>query len=138
MNGFSALDISASGMSAERLRMEVTANNIANANTTMTATGEPYRRQHVVFAALTGQHGAPGSGVQVLGVQPDPTPFEWVYKPEHPHANEDGNVRMSNVKIPNEMIDMISASRTYEANLRSISLYKEMVEETLSLLNGGR
>ena len=134
----SAMNISASGMSAERLRMEVVANNISNAHTTMTETGDPYRRKNVVFSSM--QDGINGhmSGVHVVGVQPDQTPFEWVHDPSHPHADADGNVRLSNVRIPNEMVDLISASRSYEANLRAISLFREMVEETLSLLNGGR
>ena len=132
----SPINISASGMAAERLRMEVVANNIANAHTTLTETGEPYRRKNVVFSAVSG--GKELDGVRVLGVQPDPTPFEWVHDPGHPHADADGRVMLSNVKIPNEMIDLISASRSYEANLRSITLFREMVEETLSLLNGGR
>ena len=130
------IKVSASGMAAERLRMEVVANNIANAHTTMTETGEPYRRKNVIFSAISGAR--ENQGVQIVGVQPDPTPFEWVHDPGHPHADADGKVLLSNVKIPNEMVDLISASRSYEANLRAISLFREMVEESLSLLNGGR
>jgi flagellar basal-body rod protein FlgC len=136
--GMSAIEISASGLAAERIRMEVTANNIANANTTITQDGEPFRRKNVVFAALTDPTRETAGGVRVVAIQPDQTPFEIVHNPGHPHADADGNVRLTNVKIPDEMIDLISASRSYEANLRSISLYKEMVEETLSLLRGNR
>ncbi len=138
MNGFSAIEISASGLQAERFRMEVTANNIANANTTISATGEPFRKQNVIVAAMTGDSDSQANGVRVVGVETDRTPLEWVHKPGHPHANAEGYVQLPNVKIPNEMIDLISASRSYEANLKSITLYKEMVEETLSLLRGGR
>ena len=134
----SAINISASGMSAERMRMEVVANNIANAHTTMTESGEPYRRMNVVFSSTGAKSGDQLGGVKVIGVEPDQTPFEWVHDPGHPHADADGNVLLSNVRVPNEMVDLISASRSYEANLRAISLFREMVEETLSLLNGGR
>jgi flagellar basal-body rod protein FlgC len=141
---FSAMDISASGLTAERTRMEVTANNIANANTTKTATGDPYRRQAVVFSSMLEESsghvttGANMSGVQVLGIEADQTDFPLVYNPGHPHADENGMLRLSNVSIPNEMVDLITASRSYEANLRSMSLFKEMVEQTLTLLQGGR
>ena len=134
----SAIDVSATGMSAESLRMQVAANNIANANTTRTENGEPFRRQNVIFAAAMDNNSNQFAGVQVVGVREDPTPFEWVHNPSHPHADEDGNVLLSNVKIPNELVDLMTASRSYEANLRSVTIFKEMVEETLSLLNGGR
>ena len=138
-----AIDISASGMAAERLRMEVTANNIANAGTTMTANGEPYRKQSVIFAAAIDQADRRGSqhgiqGVRAIGIEADSSEFPEIYNPGHPHANEQGFVRLSNVKIPAEMVDLITASRAYEANSKAISLFKEMVEQTLTLLQGGR
>jgi flagellar basal-body rod protein FlgC len=140
---FPTIDIAASGLAAERVRMEVTANNIANAGTTMTDTGEPYRRQAVVFAAGLdkGHSGSPAGtmrGVEVVGVEGDPSEFPTLYNPGHPHADENGFVRLSNVKIPEEMVDMITASRSYEANSKAISVFKEMVEQTLTLLQGGR
>ena len=123
--------------------METTANNIANANTTDTETGEPYRRRSVVFSAVldevasrTFENGL--GGVKVVGVAKDPTDFPVVYDPGHPHADSEGMVRLTNVKIPNEMVDLISASRSYEANLKAMSSYKEMIEQTLTLLRGGR
>ena len=73
---------------------------------------------------------------RVLGIEADPAEFPTVYNPGHPHADENGMLRMSNVHIPNEMIDLISASRSYEANLKSITLFKQMVEQTLVLLQG--
>lgn len=137
---FSVTNVSASGMAAERLRMEIVANNIANANSTQTPEGGPYRRQTPVFAAK-GQGGfgrlldqQTMQGVQVVGVEADDSELPMVHIPGHPQADENGMVRMPNVKLPNEMVDMISASRSYEANLRAISLYKEMVEQTLALL----
>lgn len=139
---FSAIDISASGLSAERVRMEITANNIANAGTTRTANGDPYRKQSVVFSAAmqqaAGRSEGQFQGVEVVGIEGDMSEFPVVYNPGHPHANADGFVQLSNVKIPEEMVDLITASRSYEANSRAISLFKEMVEQTLSLLQGGR
>lgn len=139
---FSAMDISASGLSAERLRMETTANNIANANTTRTENGEPYRKKSVVFSSMMEKAGrwdlASGlTGVEVVGIESDQSPFERVYDPSHPHRDADGYVLMPNVKVPNEMVDLITASRSYEANLRSMSMFKEMVEQSLRLLQGG-
>lgn len=144
MNGlFSAMDISGSGLMAERVRMETTASNIANANTTMTASGDPYRRKSVVFSAAMDAQSAlvtngDISGVQIVGVEPDPSEFPVVFDKGHPHADADGYVRLPNVKIPNEMVDLITASRSYEANLRSLTIFKEMVEQSLSLLQGAR
>ena len=140
---FSAMDISASGLSAERLRMEITANNIANASTTRTEAGDPYRRQAVVFSAVMDQaSGKTGpsenNGVKVVGIESDMTEFPVVYNPGHPHADEKGFVKLSNVKMPDEMVDLITASRSYEANARAITLFREMVEQTLSLLQGGQ
>ncbi|MGB7344982.1 MAG: flagellar basal body rod protein FlgC [Pirellulaceae bacterium] len=140
---FSSIDISASGLAAERLRMEVVANNIANAGTTMTETGDPFRRQSVVFSSAMEQvAGATGNGqhygVEAIGVEADQTEFPMVYNPGHPHADKDGFVKMPNVQISHEMVDLITASRSYEANTKAINLFKEMVEQTLSLLQGGR
>lgn len=138
---FSALDVSASGLSAERLRMEITANNIANASTTRTEDGEPYRRQAVVFSAVmdgASSKGDANRGVEVVGIESDMTEFPVVYNPGHPHADEKGFVKLSNVRIPDEMVDLITASRSYEANARAITLFREMVEQTLSLLQGGQ
>jgi flagellar basal-body rod protein FlgC len=140
---FSAIDISASGLAAERVRMEITANNIANAGTTRTPEGTPYRRQAVVFSAAMDQAALPGTldafrGVRIAGVEGDESEFPKVYNPGHPHADAEGFVQLSNVKIPQEMVDLITASRSYEANSRAISLFKQMVEQTLNLLQGGR
>lgn len=138
--GLSATGISASGMAAERRRMEVISNNIANANSTRSADGQPYRRQFVVFSAeqdsLSLNEGAL-SGVKVEGVEEDTTPYNEVHMPGHPDADpETGMVKMPNVKLPNEMVDLITASRSYEANMKALTLFKEMVEQTLTLLRG--
>ncbi len=139
---FPSISISGSGLAAERRRMELVANNIANANSTRGADGEPYRRQQLVFAAAIqdgrGATDDPGqlSGVKIIGVEGDDTEFPLVYNPGHPDADENGMVRMPNVQLPNEMVDLITASRSYEANLRALALFKEMIEQTLTLLRG--
>ena len=130
---FSAIDVSASGMSAERLRMEVIANNVANANSTTAAGGQPFRRQEVVFAAAMNDAQSKG-GVRVVGVQDDTSELPKVYKPNHPHADANGFVTMPNVVVANEMVDMMVASRSYEANLNAIKTYQEMAQTTLELL----
>jgi flagellar basal-body rod protein FlgC len=139
-NLFSAADISASGMSAERMRMEVVANNIANANSTNTPEGGPYKRQQLMFSAMLDSR-ASGSnglhGVRVMGKVADETPGDTVIDFGHPHADPDtGELRMPNVKLPNEMVDLITASRSYEANLKALTSFKQMIEQTLSLLQG--
>ncbi|MDA7887473.1 flagellar basal body rod protein FlgC [bacterium] len=136
-NLFSAADISASGMSAERLRMETVANNIANANTTRSVDGLPYRRKQLVFSEILDPQSSNTSGLQgvrILGMEADQTPFETVHNPGHKDADENGMVKMPNVQIPNEMVDLITASRSYEANLKALSSFKDMVEQTLTLL----
>ncbi len=139
---FRGADISASGMSAERQRMEIVANNIANAQTTQTPEGGPFRRQFLVLEESTPDPGLANEdavgGVRVVGVESDTASFEKIYDPSHPHADGEGFVLMPNVKMPNEMIDLITASRSYEANLKALTTFKEMIEQTLSLLRGNR
>jgi len=139
----SGMNISASGLSAERMRMDVVANNIANANSTRTAGGGPYRRQQVAFTAAMDQAigralGAPDNlkGVRVLGVRPDQSPLRKVHEPWHPDADADGYVEMPNVSVPREMVDLITASSAYEANLKSLEIFKQLAEESLGLLRG--
>jgi flagellar basal-body rod protein FlgC len=139
----SGLNISASGLSAERLRMDVVANNIANARSTRTATGGPFRRQQVAFSAamdrvLSGGSATQGllQGVHVAGVREDQSPLVRVHDPGHPDADESGHVLLPNVSIPREMVDMMTASAAYEANLKSLELFKQMAEASLGLLRG--
>lgn len=152
MSFFDSMDISASGMSAERLRMDVTSENLANAQTTETATGGPYRRQEVVLqqagggfgAALTGAIGgvtattattaADPKGVQVAGIVDDPTPSQMVYDPGHPDANAQGYVAMPNVNSVTEMVDLISEQRSYEANVTAMQSSKTLFSRTFDLL----
>lgn len=142
-NLFSALDISGSGMSAERFRMEVVANNIANAQTTRDQKGLPYRRKQVVFetqlneALSTQRLGGvnPGlGGVRVVEVVSDMSELPTIHQPGHPDADENGIVKMPNVKLPNEMVDLVTATRVYEANLKAIQAFKQMIEQSLQVL----
>lgn len=136
---FAAGDISASGLSAERVRMQVVANNIANANSTHTASGEPYRRQRVSFAPATSRFASlldgqsQLTGVRVTGISDDMSEFPMVHDPGHPDA-VDGYVKLPNVKVMNEMIDLLTATRSYEANLKALQTFKDMQERTLSIL----
>lgn len=127
---FSAMKISASGMSAERTRLNVIASNIANARVTRTLQGGPYRRKEVVFASILDQK---IRGVEVVGVFPDPSPFKMIYHPSHPDANAQGFVAMPNVDIAVEMIDMISSTRAYEANLTAFKSAQQMARRALEM-----
>lgn len=138
---FAAGDISASGLAAERMRMQVVANNIANANATRGENGEPYRRQRVSFASagagfnsLIEGPTASLQGVEVTGITDDMSEFPLVFDPGHPDADDSGYVRLPNVKVMNEMIDLLTATRSYEANLKALKNFKEMQESTLGVL----
>jgi flagellar basal-body rod protein FlgC len=144
MSLFNAIDTAASGLSAERLRMDVVAENLANAQTTRGADGQPYRRKVVVLqeaggptfgATLDGAMKRPGSdGVKVAQIAQDATPNRLVYDPGHPDADERGYVSMPNVQPVTEMVDLISASRGYEANVTVMQTSKQMFSKTLEIL----
>jgi len=129
---FSAMKISASGLSAQRIRMNVIASNIANAQTTHTPEGGPYRRKEVIFGAVLESAGK-GEGVKVLGIFPDPSPFKVIYDPSHPDADPQGYVKMPNVNVILEMIDMISATRSYEANVSALKAAQNMALKALEI-----
>ena len=137
MGLFHSFDISASGMTAERLRMDVIANNLANVNTTRTARGGPYRRQMVVFeerlAQAMGKGRGRGAGVRVSRIVEDDDPPRLEYNPNHPDADEQGYVALPNVNIVTEMVDMISASRAYEANIAALNAAKAMALKALEI-----
>ncbi|MBA4065312.1 MAG: flagellar basal body rod protein FlgC [Isosphaera sp.] len=130
--------ISGSGMTAERLRMEVIANNIANANSTRSANGGPFRRQDVVFAEVLGDAGglADLRGVRAVELVEDPSPLNRVYQPGHPDADAEGFVLLPNVQLPIEMVNLLTAARAYEANLRAAQTFRQMQEQALALLRG--
>lgn len=136
---FTGYSISGSGMSAERLRMEVIANNIANANSTRSANGGPFRRQDVVFAEVLGDQtraaGAPDlRGVQAVDVVEDQSPLNRVYMPGHPDADAEGFVNLPNVQLPIEMVNLLTAARAYEANLKAAQTFRQMNEQALGLI----
>jgi len=136
---FGTLDISASALAAQRVRMDTVAANVANMNTTRDADGQvaPYRRRFVVFAAGQGPRGAdagkPGVHVQEVALD-QTTPFNKKYDPGHQDAGADGYVRMPNVNMATEMVNAIEASRAYEANVTTMEVTKAMMNATLRLL----
>jgi flagellar basal-body rod protein FlgC len=144
---FSSFNISASGMTAQRLRMDIIADNIANVETTRTAEGTPYRRKLAVFQEkqvtsfreLLKKNKGDATArdeVQVAGIVEDPTPFKMIYNPGHPDADAEGYVAMPNVDIVSEMVDMISASRAYEANITVLNTSKNMAMRALEIGRG--
>ena len=152
MGYMDTLAISASGMTAERLRMDVVANNLANVNTTRTPDGGPFRRQQVTFtpagtsfgetlaglSSADSDSGADGTsdhagGVQVSGIVPDSRPFKRVYEPGHPDADKQGYVSLPNVDTVTEMVDMMSATRAYEANVSAVGAVKSMAMKALEI-----
>ncbi|WP_378957111.1 flagellar basal body rod protein FlgC [Pelosinus sp. sgz500959] len=142
MGMFSSIDSAASGLTAERLRMDVISNNIANVNTTRTAEGGAYRRQMVTFAPrgneasfaqVLSENLNAGSGVRVTGITKDNSPTRKIYDPAHPDANKEGYVEMPNVNIVSEMVDMIGATRAYEANVTVLNAAKSMALKALEI-----
>lgn len=146
LNAFQNLRISASGLSAERLRMDTISSNIANVDTTKDANGNPYRRKIAVFqenlnqqinslntGSDTEQLGDNLEGVKAVGIVEDQSPLKKVYDPGNPEADKDGYVTMPNVNILNEMADMISATRSYEANVTAVDSEKSMFNKALDI-----
>ncbi|PKK91388.1 MAG: flagellar basal body rod protein FlgC [Candidatus Wallbacteria bacterium HGW-Wallbacteria-1] len=142
MGLFSTLDISASGLTAERLRMDIISNNIANVNTT-SPDGKAYRRQMPVFQVRDRITPVPdvaqpmssrvGMGVRCVAVMEDSAPLQYKYDPSHPHANKEGYVALPNVNIVKEMVDMITATRAYEANAQVITNTRNMITQALNI-----
>jgi flagellar basal-body rod protein FlgC len=134
-----AMSASASALSAERTRIEVAISNMANAESTRSANGEPYRRRDVVLESeqvrtFDGALGdASATGVRVAAVVQDPSDFRRRYEPSHPDADKDGFVSLPNVDQPQEMVDMLSAARAYQANLTAIGLIRDLVAKALEL-----
>lgn len=143
MGIFNIMNTSASGLTAERLRMDVIADNIANSQTTRTEKGGAYKRKMVVFAEnkenfivpmnITKDKLQTKGGVKVVKIAEDNTPFTMLYDPEHPDANDKGYVAMPNVNTVREMVDMITATRAYEANATVITNAKSMATSALSI-----
>ena len=151
MSFFTTMNIAASGLTAQRARMDTIAENIANVNTTRTADGGPYRRRITLFeeisdlnpfqAVLSGVLGPAGTahqgrGVRVSRVVESNIPGMLAYDPSHPDANEDGYVQMPNVNIVEEMVNMIAATRSYEANITAMSNVRILTQRTLEIGQG--
>ncbi len=149
MGLFSSINTASTGLTAQRMRMDVISDNIANATTTRTTEGGPFRRTRVIlrprddaprfrlpFVPKALEHG-PGTGVRVVKLEKDKSPLRLVYDPSHPDAYKTGPkkgyVAMPNVNIVKEMVDMISASRSYEANLTMVNSSKAMYKAALSI-----
>ncbi len=150
MGMFDSFNISSTGLTAQRLRMDLISDNIANANTTRTPEGDgPFRRKRAIFAPINirpfykspllpdGLKHGPGKGVRVLKIEEDESPLRLVYDPTHPDAikigPKKGYVEMPNVNIVTEMTDMISASRSYEANVQMVNNAKTMFNKALEI-----
>jgi flagellar basal-body rod protein FlgC len=146
MGIFDALNISASGLTAQRLRMDVTSANLANAQTTKTPGGGPYKRQDVILqessssdtfagslAGAMGPDSAP-AGVEVAAIVDDTTPTKKVYEPTNPQADKKGYVEMPNINPVSEMTDLIDASRSYQANVTAMQTTKTVFAKTIELL----
>jgi flagellar basal-body rod protein FlgC len=137
MNLISGIEITASALSAQKTRLDIIAQNIANAQTTRTPAGGPYKRQLVSFQSellqQTGEGQPSLNGVQVSSISSDPSPGERVYNPQHPDADSQGIVTMPNVNLAYEMVDLITATRAYEANLSVAKNGREMADRTLRI-----
>lgn len=143
MSLFDALDTSASGLSAQRMRMNLISSNLANVNTTRTAEGGPYKRKDAVFSAnprrpsfsdaLTQRLDAQRIEVQVTSIRDDPRPPILKYDPGHPDADADGFLALPNINVVEEMVNMISAARSYEANVTALKATKEMAASAMDI-----
>lgn len=148
MSMFDAMNASSSGLSAQRLRMNVISSNIANINTTRTPSGGPYRRRDTIFAALppeknflnelkAAQDADPGTrNVKVVGIVEDSRPPIMKYDPNHPDANEEGYVEMPNIDITEEMVNLMQARRSFEANIAAFNATKNMASKALEIGRG--
>ena len=151
MSWLRALDVLESGLRAERVRMDLIAQNIANAEVTRTPQGGPYRRKQVIlaspspppafylppivkFSVMPASFGLPAAKVRVAAIVDDSSPPKLVYDPGHPDADAQGYVAMPNVDIPLEMADLLAAARAYEANARALATIRQSIERVLDLL----
>ncbi len=138
------MQINASGLTLERLKMDTISTNIANVNTTRTEEGGPYKRKDVLFREslineknkLTGKNEKKSVGVKVTGIAEDGENFKLVYDPSHPDANEEGYVQMPNVNMVDEMIALITTQRAYEANVTALNTSKSILKKALDISKG--
>ena len=129
------IDTAASALLAERTRMDIVAGNLANINTTHDAEGNyaPYRRKIVNFGSVLDQESNKINGVHVSSIEEDPSEFKMIYDPSHPNADEAGYIKMPNVAVEREMVDMISATSSYQANIKAIQVFKSMYNAALEI-----
>ena len=132
MSLFNIFNVAGSAMNAQSQRLNTVASNLANADSAVSANGEPYKAKQVVFAATpVGENGA--TGVNVAAVVEDQSPMKMVYDPKNPLADDKGYVTMPNVNVVEEMVNMISASRSYQSNVDMMNIAKSLLLKTLSL-----
>lgn len=132
MSLFDVFDIAGSAMAAQSQRLNVVASNLSNADSATSSSGQPYRARQVVFStAQVSPQGA--SGVRVADVIDDPSPMKQVYEPKHPLANAEGYVTMPNVNVVEEMVNMISASRSYQTSVDMMNTAKTLLLKTLTI-----
>ena len=132
MSLFNIFNVAGSGMAAQSQRLNVVASNLANADSTTSANGQPYRAKQVVFSAVP-MDGSGAQGVKVAAVVEDNSPMKLIYDPKHPMANEQGYVAMPNVNVVDEMVNMISASRSYQNNVDVMNTSKTLLLKTLTI-----
>lgn len=137
MSMFKVFDIAGSAMSAQSLRLNVTASNLANANSVSSSIDQTYRARQPVFAAMLNEAGRGGDkdavGVQVRGIVESQAPLQQQYQPDHPMADENGYVYLPNVNVVEEMANMISASRSYQTNVEVVNTAKQLMMRTLTM-----
>lgn len=132
MSLFNIFDVAGSGMAAQSQRLNVVASNLANADSTTSANGQPYKAKQVVFSTVP-VNGATAQGVKVAAVVEDNSPMKMIYDPKHPMANQEGYVTMPNVNVVDEMVNMISASRSYQNNVEVMNTSKTLLLKTLTI-----
>ena len=132
MSLFDIFNVAGSAMTAQSQRLNVVASNLANADSAVSANGQPYKAKQVVFSTMP-VAGTEANGVRVTAVVEDPTPMKQVYDPKHPLADEKGYVTMPNVNVVEEMVNMISASRSYQNNVDMMNTAKTLLLKTLTI-----
>ncbi|ELX10316.1 MULTISPECIES: flagellar basal body rod protein FlgC [Oxalobacteraceae] len=133
MSLFNIFNVSGSAMSAQAQRLNVVASNLANADSATSASGEAYRARQVVFEATTPAAGGAATGVRVKQVVEDQSPMKQMYDPKHPMADDKGYVTMPNVNVVDEMVNMLSASRSYQTNVETMNAAKTLLLKTLTI-----
>jgi flagellar basal-body rod protein FlgC len=140
MSLMTAIEVGASGLTAQRRKLEVLIGNLVNANTTQPAGMEPFRRRDVLFSAVNPETSFGAAledavqGVEISKVVTDTSEPEMRYEPNHPHANKEGYVSYPKINAMDEMFNVLSATRSYEANLQAVNMAKEMQQKTLEIL----